>query len=94
MLLPGFVELFKYLTSLVQLMTGERMPGFTAELSLGIYIQGYSFARTGIESSDIIPTQDTDTFKPGRGCCGGWCDSPCVARQCKDRPGHCCCDSS
>jgi hypothetical protein len=84
------IGVFKYLMSVVEIMTGARMPGFTAEASLGNFIQGYNLTRSGSDSIRIVPTLD---FGPRMkaGCCGGWCDPPCEAHHCHVDPTTCCC---
>jgi hypothetical protein len=84
----------------VEIMTGVRMPGLTAEKSLGTFIQDYNnLTRTGTESSGIIPTLALGSARMGQesslmkqGCCSGFCDSPCNAYPCADKDNRCCCE--
>jgi hypothetical protein len=66
------------------------MPGFTAEASLGNFIQGYNLMRSKSDSISIIPTLDFGHRMEG-GCCGGLCDAPCTAAPCGEKSQYCCC---
>jgi hypothetical protein len=68
------------------------MPGFTAESSLGDFIQGYNLTRRGSDSISIIPTLDFGHRMEG-GCCHGMCDTPCSSHPCSLDPTYCCCDA-
>jgi hypothetical protein len=81
-------------------MTAARIPGFTAEGSLGIFAQEYHhlLVPSGSDSIDIIPTLDFGPYvapKPTRGCCCDHrclCSRPCVSFECGGLgDGRCCC---
>ena len=75
-------------------MTGARLPGFTAEESLGIFVQDYHLARTARDSIGIIHAQATiggSQMMPSRGCCCRegvcGCERPCNGWGTPDRCG-------
>jgi hypothetical protein len=78
-------------------MTAARIPGFTAEESLGIFAQEYHLAQSRSDSIGIILTLAFGPYmKPKGGCCKGNCDRPCKAWPCSNEAGKpdCCCEST
>jgi hypothetical protein len=68
-------------------MADIKMPAFTAERSLEIFIQQTGVVRTGTDRGVIIPAMRG-------GCCHGFCTHPCTGGGCTGDPGECCCKTT